>query len=288
VINSAGRLGRADVCAKLLLAEGLKERDDLANEIITMNEERKKLGETSWEIAEPIAESYLEKLSGNLAFAFGDNIPRGATGITANRLTNRYKVPSLVISFSDNIATGSLRSTRGYDLQGLLDQLGDLFVDWGGHGFAAGFSMERSKWDEFIDRLELAAKTIEFPADSGDNETIYIDAELPLSYLSPDVFKIIDRFEPYGKDNRDLVFLTHKLKVHDVKLIGKIETKHLKLVLDTGKYQWTALYWNAVDKIRVDFDKGDFVDVVFHIERNWFKGSCTAQLCVTDMKKSES
>ncbi|MDR2842858.1 MAG: single-stranded-DNA-specific exonuclease RecJ [Spirochaetaceae bacterium] len=286
VINSAGRLGRANVCANLLMEQDTLMRDKLAEEIINMNDERKQLGEAAWEIAEPCAKKYMDQMGGNLAFAYGADIPRGATGITANRLSNKYKVPSLVISFYAGSATGSLRSARGYDLQALLDQLSDLFLDYGGHGFAAGFSMEQAKWDTFLERLELAAKTIEFHDDSEEKDVLFIDAELPLSYLNRDIFKVIDRLEPYGKDNRDIMFLCKGLKIVDITFIGKLEAKHVKLVLDAGSFRWAALYWNAAEKVKVDFDKNDTVDIVFHLERNWFKGSCTDQICIADLKRS--
>jgi single-stranded-DNA-specific exonuclease len=195
-------------------------------------------------------------------------------------------VPAIVVSMNDTLATGSLRSARGYDLQGILDQTNDLFIDWGGHGYAAGFSMKTENWDAFMQRLEEAAKTIEFTDSKTDADTIFIDAELPLAYLGPEIFKLVDMFEPYGKDNRELIFLTRGLKVRDISFVGRVEAKHLKLEIEAGKYKWPALYWNAAEKVKVDFDINDIVDAVFHLERNWFKGNCTAQICIHDLQRS--
>jgi single-stranded-DNA-specific exonuclease len=285
VINSAGRLGRAGVSARLLLEKDAKERDRLAAEIIAMDAERKDMGLKTWAIAQPIAENNLETYSGNLAFAWGDNIPRGATGIMANRLCSHFKVPSLVVSFNEGIATGSMRSARGYDLQGLLDQCADLFIDWGGHGYAAGFSLDINKWDAFLERLQMAAKTIEFAPVNADADTIYIDAELPLTYLNPDIFKVVDMFQPYGKDNKELMFLSRGLKVIDLGFMGKLDARHVKLTLDAGRYKWAAVYWNAAERVNNDFTLNDSVDAVFKIERNWFKGSSIPQLCIYDLQR---
>jgi single-stranded-DNA-specific exonuclease len=285
VINSAGRMGKANISASLLLEKSAKERDRLAAEIIAMDTERKDLAVRIWAIAQPIAERNLEAYSGNLAFAWGDDIPRGATGIIANRLCSHFKLPSIVVSFNDGIATGSMRSARGYDLQGILEQCADLFIDWGGHGFAAGFSLERDKWDAFLERLQTAAKVIEFPPAKVDADTIYIDAELPLSYLNPDIFKIVDMFQPYGKDNRELMFLSRGLKVIDLNFMGKLDARHVKLTLDAGRYKWAAVYWNAAERVNTDFTLNDYVDAVFKVERNWFKGNSIPQLCVYDLQK---
>jgi single-stranded-DNA-specific exonuclease len=285
VINSAGRMGKANISASLLLEKDAKERDRLAAEIIAMDTERKDLGVRVWAIAQPIAERNLELYSGNLAFAWDDDIPRGATGIIANRLCVHFKLPSIVVSFNEGIATGSMRSARGYDLQGILEQCADLFIDWGGHGFAAGFSLDRNKWDAFLERLQMAAKTIEFPPQKVDADTIYIDAELPLSYLNPDIFKIVDAFQPYGKDNKELMFLSRGLKVIDLGFMGKLDARHVKLTLDAGRYKWAAVYWNAAERVNTDFTLNDSVDAVFKIERNWFKGNSIPQLCLYDLQR---
>jgi single-stranded-DNA-specific exonuclease len=68
--------------------------------------------------------------------------------------------------------------------------------------------------------------------------------------------------------------------------MGKLEAKHVKLLLDAGKHKWPAVYWNAAEKVNTDFTKDDVVDAVFHIERNWYKGVETPQLCVQDLQKA--
>jgi single-stranded-DNA-specific exonuclease len=68
--------------------------------------------------------------------------------------------------------------------------------------------------------------------------------------------------------------------------MGKPEAKHVKLTVDTGKVKWPAIYWQAVDKVKRDFDKNDTVDLVFTLNRNWFNGSETPQLMVMDLKRS--
>ncbi|MDR2795221.1 MAG: single-stranded-DNA-specific exonuclease RecJ [Spirochaetaceae bacterium] len=285
MINSAGRMGKADVSARLLLEKNAKERDRLASEIIAMDAERKELGLSVWKIACPIAERNLETYSGNIALAWGADIPRGATGITANRLCGHFKVPSIVASFNGETATASMRSSRGYDLQGILDQCADLFVDWGGHGFAAGFTIATEKWDTFLERLCLAAKAIEFPPAKVDANTIYIDAELPLSYMNLDIFTVIDAFQPYGKENKELVFLARGLKVIDINFIGKLDARHVKLMLDAGRYKWTGVYWNSAEKVNTDFTLNDSTDAVFKIEHNWYKGADIPQLCIYDLQR---
>lgn len=284
-INAAGRMGHPDKAVSLLLSEDAKERDRLADEVIAMNEERKKLGNDIWTIAEPLAAASLAEYNNKLVLAASEKIPRGVTGIMANKLINLFKVPALVITMSEDTIVGSLRSARGYDLRGLLEQCADLFIDWGGHNFAAGFSMKKSNWDAFLARLKTAVHTIEL--ENTDEESITIDAELPHSYMTPEIFNLIDRFEPYGEHNDPLTFMARGLKVKDINLMGKTEAIHVKMTLDAGKHTWPAVYWQAAEKVKKDFDLHDTVDLVFRLNRNWFNGTETPQIIVTDLRRSE-
>ncbi|WP_010253075.1 single-stranded-DNA-specific exonuclease RecJ [Treponema primitia] len=288
-INAAGRMGCPDKAAALLLAVDPKERETLAAEIIALNEDRKKLGSDNWTVVEPLAQESVEAYGGKFVLAAAEGIYRGVTGIMANRLVNRFKVPALVVSFAEETATGSLRSARGYELRPLLEGCADLFLDWGGHNFAAGFSMVRANWEPFLERLKYITENIELGEET-DEETVTVDAEFTAprtpQFLTTDLFELVDRFEPYGEENSPLSFLARGLKVTDISLMGKPEAKHVKLTLDTGKVKWPAVYWQAVDKIKRDFDKNDTVDLVFTLNRNWFNGTETPQLIVTDLKRS--
>jgi single-stranded-DNA-specific exonuclease len=288
-INAAGRMGRPDKALALLLAEGVEERETLACEIVAMNEERKKLGNDSWTVVEPLARQSAEAYGGKFVLAAGEEIYRGITGIMANRLAGLFKVPALVVSFSEGTATGSLRSSRGYALRPLLEVCADLFSDWGGHDFAAGFSMPRTNWERFLERLRSFAENIELGEEAGE-ETVMVDAEFTAprtpQFLTTDLFKVVDRFDPYGEENGPIVFLARGLKITDISLMGKPEAKHVKLTVDTGKVKWPAVYWQAVDKVKKDFDRNDTVDLVFTLNRNWFNGSETPQLMVMDLKRS--
>jgi single-stranded-DNA-specific exonuclease len=284
-INATGRMGKPDKAAALLLSEDAKERDRLADEVIAMNEERKKLGNDTWLIAEPLASKSLAEYGNKLVLAASEKIPRGVTGIMANKLINLFKVPALVITMGGETVVGSLRSARGYDLRGILEQLADLFIDWGGHAFAAGFSMKAENWNEFLARLKTAVHTIEL--ENNDEEHIAIDAELPHTYMTPDIFNLIDRLEPYGELNEPLTFMARNLKVKDINLMGKTEAVHVKLTLDAGKHKWPAIYWQAADKVKRDFDLNDSVDVVFQLSRNWYNGTETPQIMVKDLRRAE-
>jgi single-stranded-DNA-specific exonuclease len=286
-INAAGRMGSPDKAIALLLEDDPHRRDALANELITMNDTRKKQGADAWLIVEKRAAETLARYDGMLALASGAEIFRGITGVMANRLLERFKTTAIVVSFGDSVYVGSARSPRGVDLHPMLEQCIDLFIDWGGHDYAAGFSLEKTKWPLFLERLKTAVHALTFTQGDYEKNTLVIDAELPHSYLTPDLLKLIDRFEPYGEANDTLCFMAKSLRILDIALVGKVEAKHVKLTLDAGKHKWPALYWSAVDKVKTEFDVGDKVDVVFTITRNWFNGVETPQIIISDLHRSE-
>ncbi|MDR3324869.1 MAG: single-stranded-DNA-specific exonuclease RecJ [Spirochaetaceae bacterium] len=281
-INSAGRLGEAGTPVKLLLETDKLERDKLVNRIKMLNDQRRDLADNTWDLVKPRAEENKDMFFGNLSFAAGDDIKRGVTGGMANRLSNAYKLPSLILSYNNDIVTGSMRSVRGYDLQGILEMGRDLFIDSGGHNYAAGFSLKKENVDEFLSRLKDFSQTIELNAEP---EFIEVDAELPLSYLTPEIFKVIDRLEPFGKGNREISFLARSLKIIDIDFIGRRESKHVKLKLDAGKYKWPSLFWGAADRISEGFKVGDVIDAIFVVRRNFFNGQETPQLVIIDLEK---
>jgi single-stranded-DNA-specific exonuclease len=201
----------------------------------------------------------------------------------ANRLAERFHIPAMVAHLGNEIVIGSIRSPGNYDIRLLLEPVDDILLNWGGHANALGFSLQRSLWEQFTDRLEIEVSFIAC-TDSPDSEPLTVDAELPRAYIAPDIFNTVDRFEPYGTGNEPLVFVSKGLKVIASALMGKNEPKHLKLTVDAGKYQWPAIMWNVPENMEIK--AGDTVDMVYSFERDCYRKAGTPQMFVRDMKKS--
>ncbi len=186
----------------------------------------------------------------------------------------------------DNTLVGSMRSARGVNLQDLLEPCADLFIDHGGHTFAAGFSLHEKDFPEFRERLVRISADITFPESENGGE-VSIDAELPHDYLTPSILDLTDRFEPYGEGNNPLTFLARNIKIISADIMGKTEKLHLKLTVACGTYKWPAVYWRAAERLGRDFAVGDAIDTVFTVGRNSFNGSEIPQLILQDVQKPE-
>jgi len=285
-INAARRMGCAQTAAELFFEKDLLKREQLAGELASMNEKRKSLEEETWALIESMAYNSFKEYGEKFSLVYSEKMNKGVTGLMSQRAARSLNVPAMAVSVGEKICTGSIRSARGYNICALLEQCADLFIDSGGHRAAGGFSMVMENWDAFMDRLKLVTSAIEFE-EKKDDDIINIDAELPHSYLSPDILKLTDRFEPYGSENELLVFMTKNITIKDINFIGKPDAKHVKMTLDAGKHKWPALYWNSADRVlNKEFGVNDKVDIVFNLNRDYFKGNEIPQIMVLDLKKT--
>ena len=287
-LNATGRLGQPEIGLELFLEKDAGKRTEIAQKIIAMNNERKALGSEGWNFAALQAKDSIQKYGGKLCVIIDDSglqkINRGVSGTIAGKLVNLYDIPSMAITFVDENAIGSMRSCRGFEVLSLLDKMADLFVSYGGHAYAAGFTFKKDRLPEFLAALDKFAPQIELS--NSEAEQINIDAEIPNDYLKPDLLTIVDDFEPYGEENRELTFMSRNLRICDAAVIGKTERQHLKLTFDLGKTKWPAMFWGGAESLHRDFDKGDNVDVLYQVGRNCFNGVETPQLIITDIRKS--
>lgn len=287
VLNAAGRLGRSELSVQLFLSETSQQRDAIAEEIIQLNKDRRQLGTDAWGYVERQAYENFDKYNKKLVVVVDPRIHRGISGILAAQLVKVFGVPAVAITIlEDGTAVGSVRSTRGFDVTPMLDSCGELFLNHGGHNYAAGFSLEKENLDALLQHFLDYTPVIEL--EDNDQQLVQADAEIPHSYLTPELLKITDLFEPYGESNPPLTFFSRRLKIVTADIIGKGEKKHLKLILAGGKHKWPALFWNAAERLGTDFAPGDTIDLVYRVERNVFNGMESAQMIVQEVERSQN
>lgn len=284
-LNAAGRLGQSNLALELLISEDAIERERLAEKIIELNEQRKRFVEEAEFSTIQQAQESLEIYENKLCLVADEKINKGITGILATKMVQKFQVPSIAITFTEDktVAAGSMRSCRNCVATKLLDNFGDFFINHGGHDYAAGFSFDSSKLEAFKAKLKELSKDV-ILSDEGDE--IIVDAELPTEYINPDLLPLVEKFEPFGEENRDLVFVSKSLKIQDAKIMGKTEPYHLKLTFDCGKYKFPAIFWKEGERLNRDFKIGDKVDVLYTIGKNVFNGSITPQMIIIDIEKS--
>lgn len=285
LMNASGRMGEPDVAVRMLLSTGEAEATELADRLIELNQKRQKAGEDCWNRVIDKARDVYYELGSKLVMVDDDKIPRGIAGILATRLQKQFKAPAVVITKSGDRYIGSMRSPQSFNCHDFLERFSDLFMDFGGHAYAGGFSVDPSKKDELCLRIAEAADWIDCTDD--DEDELEIDAVLSPDEMTMTLPGIIRRFEPFGEQNGAPLFLAENARLENVAVMNNhqnAQNGHVRFVLCFGVYKWPCVFWSAGKRAGTEFDSGSIADVVFRIGFNSFRGQENVQLTVADLR----
>ena len=280
-MNASGRMGRPDVAVNMLLCTDENSAQDLAMQLFQMNKERQDEGEKCWDRIMPSARQMYEKLGSKLVLVDDEKIPRGLAGILATRLQKTFRAPSVVITkVEENRCIGSMRSPKTFNCHNFLATFSDLFIDFGGHAFAGGFSILPENKDELLNRMAEQIDWMDFPDDSEDE--IEIDAVLTQSEMTLELMQRVKRFEPFGEQNDAPVFMAEGASIEG---LTRMSNSHIRFVMSYGSYKWPCVFWSAGDRVENnEFSNGSRADIVFRMGMNSFRGQENVQLTVLDLK----
>lgn len=271
-INAVGRLSDPTDALRLLCSQNPIQAAKYAQTLNLSNQNRQQLQKESLETAEKNID-----LKNKIIFVSGDYNP-GIIGLIAGRLTEKYYLPSIVISETKDISKGSCRSVAELNIIETLRHHSKLFIDLGGHSLAAGFSLKTVNIPKF---QKLITKTINQKLKNLDlKPTTYVDAEMKLSAVNPKNIKAFEQLAPFGIGNPEPTFLFKNLTIISKRVIGTTGD-HLKLKLD---------HLDAIAFKKGDLDNvlkiGDKIDVIAHLSINVWNNISTPQLIVKEIIKA--
>ena len=227
-LNASGRLDSAKKGLELLLMENYEDAENLAQEIVDLNDARKDMTKEGVDRAINIIDS-TEINNDKILVVYIPDIHESLAGIVAGRVKEKYNKPTIILTKSEEGVKGSARSIEEYNMfEGLL-ACKELLDKFGGHPMAAGLSLQEDKVDELRKELNNKCKL----TDEDLTRKIMIDASLPLEYLNINLIKELDVLEPFGKGNAKPVFGVRDVKVTKAMLLGK-DKNILKLRLLTN------------------------------------------------------
>ena len=205
-INASGRIQQGKVAVDLLIENNLRAALEMSEQINMFNEARKDLDKNMTEEANRIVEQ-LENFEEKRAIViFNEDWHRGVIGIVASRLTEVYHRPAVVITCSGDIATGSARSVTGFDVYKAIESCRALLENFGGHTYAAGFSLKVENIDKFAKCFEEYVSGNILPEQT--DPIIEIEAELDFKDITRRFFNDLKKFNPHGPDNPKPIFCT--------------------------------------------------------------------------------
>lgn len=274
-INAMGRIEHGMDSLRLLCARSQQKADTLAKLLSKTNSRRQDL--TTSAVSAAVAMVNGDHLVGVLAH---ETWHEGVIGLVASRLVEAHNKPMIVISRGQVYSKGSARSIPGFNIVDAIRASSELLVDAGGHPMAAGFTIETKHIDAFTKKINVyAAQKL---TDELLTPVINIECVLPSDLINGQTLQVTKTFEPYGMGNPKPVFLTRKMIIEDIRLVGQ-GSKHLKLQLDDKQAIWFNI---AEDGLRLR--PGNLLDVVYTIEENRYNGSNTLQMKIKDLEIAES
>lgn len=288
-INASGRLDCAKKGLKLLLSDNFDEAGIIAFELHQLNTERKDITLKGVdEIIQVIENSSIK--SDKVFVIYKPEIHESIAGIIAGKIRERYNVPTIVLTDSEQGVKGSGRSIEEYNLFEELLKCRDLLTKFGGHPMAAGLSLEAGKVDilrEQMNRLTTLTEDDLIPK-------IYIDARIPLDAIDLALAEELSILEPYGKGNARPLFAEKDICVCKCTIFGANKNVlKLRLVSKSRKY-FDCVYFGNIqafeDYAAGKFGKADLdnmhcgrensvkLDIIFNIEVNEYNGNKSVQL----------
>ena len=228
-INASGRIQTGQEAVDLLTEKDYRKALTISNQINEYNEARKDLDKSMTEEANKIVDN-LEGLADKRSIVlYNEDWHRGVIGIVASRLTELFYRPSVVLTKTNDIATGSARSVADFDVYKAIESCRNLLDNFGGHPYAAGLSLKVENIEEFTRRFEEYVSENIMPTQTEAN--IYIDEELAFKDINLKLFNDLKRFEPFGPDNMKPVFCTrHVYDFGTSRVVGRNQ-EHIKLEL---------------------------------------------------------
>lgn len=275
-INSAGRLGSAKEAVEVLLGKS-DVLVRLANELHDANDERKHIdAEITIEALKIIAEdsTYPDK---NTTVIYKAEWHKGVIGIVASRLIEKHYRPTVLFTKSEGKLVGSARSVYGFDLYNALETCADLMVQFGGHKYAAGMTIEEDKYEQFALAFEKAVSSQIRPENK--EPILHIDHELAFSEINEKFIRLLHRMEPFGPGNLEPVFLTKKVKILDYSILKDL---HVRIVLQHQNISFNAVGFNMVEKFLPL--KSEYLDITYQLNFNHWNGKTLVQLMLKDIQ----
>lgn len=286
-INAAGRMESGRTAVHLLVSRNDEEAQSIGKIIDLHNKERKS-------VDKQITKAAIESVMNDSSFrerkstvVFDPKWNKGVVAIVASRLVEAFYRPTIVLTESNGLITGSARSIAGFDLYEAIKECSEYLENYGGHMYAAGLTLKKENLIPFEDKFEkvVAEKITEDIL----TPVVQIDTYLDFKQITPKFFRILKQFQPFGPGNQSPVFITENVYDNgNGRLVGS-GNGHMKLELiqEDEPYRYiSAIAFNRAEHFE-HLHAGNPVDICYSIAENYYRGIANIQLRVKDIHKKD-
>ena len=283
-LNAAGRMGCPTVAAQLLLTQDPKEGAQLARTLCELNRERQRIEQEIFAQCMQLLEARPELARDAIVLA-DKSWHQGVVGIVASRLAERFSVPAFMICLGeDGRGKGSCRSCGDLNLFHALEQCEDLLEGFGGHELAAGFTIAEENIPDF--RAKMQRLSAIWRREHQSVSTLSVDAVLEdAGLLTLENVADLQRLEPFGTGNPQPIFVLTGVTVSSITPVGKGRHTRLKVARDGCSFD--AILFSFPPE-STGLQPGCRADLAFYPQINQFRGNCTVQLTLADLRCAPS
>jgi single-stranded-DNA-specific exonuclease len=280
-INAAGRMSSAMTAVNLLLTEDREEAEALAVELDRENRERQMKESVIFSEAEEMLkdEKYAEK---KVLILAKRGWHHGIIGVVASRICDKYQKSCILISIEDEWCKSSGRSMGGINLFEGLSECADILENFGGHAYAAGFSIKEEYIDELDERLNKYASGV---LPKFVQRTLDIDARVGIGDMTLANVRETEMLGPYGAGNKMPTFAIENVRIGDIRTLS--EGKHCRIMAEKNKKGIEVIAFGR-GKLASDYKRGDIVDIAGEMNINIYNAQSRVQMILSDIKLSGS
>ena len=281
-LNAAGRLGKADAGLHLLTSTNLKDAMVMARDIDDINTKRREIQKVTLEEAEYLIDREVNLDEDRVLVLASENFHAGVIGIVASRIAEKYFRPTVLIALADDgKGKGSGRSIPKFNLFKAFSECAEHFIQFGGHAYAAGLSIEEGKIEKFREALnEVGHRFLE---EDDLIPELRIDACLQLAEIDRNLLQNIQRLEPFGAENPIPVFMTRGVRIQNLRTMGK-EENHVRFRAVQETEKMDAIGFGLAEALASLDTLTERVDIAYEIHSNAWNGQNRVELQLQDIR----
>jgi single-stranded-DNA-specific exonuclease len=281
-VNAAGRMDDARKAVQMFIAPDFEGALHFAKMLHSDNTDRKEADLSITEEALAMIARDPNWMNKKSTVVFQPHWHKGVVGIVASRLIEKYYRPTVVLTKSGEVLSGSARSVAGFNLYEAVHACRAHLLGYGGHFAAAGMTLLPEQAEAFSMKFEEVVSSTIQPGSLIPEITI--DAEIRFSDINPSFYKILCQMEPFGPENMRPVFIAKN--VADTGYSKVVKEQHIRFSLRQDEEAMNGIGFNMAEKFPMLGSKKK-IDLVFTLDENEWNDQKNLQVKVIDLRPAE-
>ncbi|MBP6660184.1 MAG: single-stranded-DNA-specific exonuclease RecJ, partial [Chitinophagales bacterium] len=279
-INAAGRIAHGSEAVTLLIENDYDVAIEKTKKVQQNNTDRKTIDKDITDEAFAMIDNNETLIHKKTTVLYQEHWHKGVVGIVASRMIEKYYRPTIILASSNGKAVGSGRSVPGFDLYDAIDSCSEHLVQFGGHKYAAGLTIELDKIQDFSDAFEKIVRD-RITADQQIPQ-VEIDAEIELTDINDKFFNILEQMQPFGPGNMRPTFVTKD--VYDTGYSKVLNGNHLKLnILKDGQSPKNGVGFGMGNYMEL-MEQKETVDICYQLYANEWNNQIKIEFKLKDLR----